>query len=141
MAQRHVLCLLLGLAALIPAAKANAYSKQCSLLGSRPIPVVYNTASGEYYLSDNGQDEIPSLEDIFAEDGGDRLLSLRGSRQPQTTVYSSKEELFDSLGGANLNTDASVNADLNTGQRPIKFHQHRWAEEYEEEEIVNELHV
>ena len=132
MAQIRVLCLLVALAALTPAAKANAYSKQCSLLGSRPIPVVYNTASGEYYLSDNGQDEIPSIEDIFAEDGGDRLLSLRGSQQPQTRVYSSKEELFDSLG----------DADLNTGQRPIKSHQHRSAQEYEEEEeIVNELHV
>ena len=138
MAQLRVPCLLLGLAALIPAAKANAYSKQCSLLGSQPIPVVYNAASGQYYLSDNGQDEIiPSLEDIFAEDDGrDRLLSLRGSRQPQTRVYSSKEDLFASLGSADINTDAR--------RSPIKFHQHRSAQEYsyEEEEIVNgEVHV
>ena len=138
MARRRISCLLLSLATLIPAAQANAYSKQCSLLGSRPIPVVYNTASGEYYLSDNGQDEIPSIEDILAEDGGDRLLSLRGSQQPQTRVYSSKEDLFDSLGSADLNTDASVDAG---GRRPIKFHQHRSAQEYEEEEIVNEWHV
>lgn len=133
--RRRIPCLLLALTALsIPAVQANAYSKQCSLLGSRPIPVVYNTASGEYYLSDSGEDEIPSIEDMFAEDGGDRLLSLRGSQQPQTRVYSSKEELFASLLG-----DGNANTDVDAERRPIRFH-HRSAQE-DEEDMVNEMHV
>jgi len=137
MAQIRILCLLLSLTFLIPSAKANPYSKQCSLLGSRVIPVVFNSLTGEYYLSNDGEDELPPLEDIFVEDGAGRML-LRGSgSQQQTKVFSSKEDLFAGLGGTDTDGDATVYA----GRSPIKFHHRSAQEREEEEEIVNERHV
>ena len=124
MAQRHIACLLLALATLISPTHASTYSKQCSLLGSRAIPIVYNVVTGEYYVSDNGEDEPPP-EDIFAEDGADRML-LRGGQQ-QTKVYSSREDLFASLGSANEQIDK---------KRSIEFH--RSAQEEEEEETIDQ---
>ena len=124
MAQRHIACLLLALATLISPTHASTYSKQCSLLGSQAIPVVYNVVTGEYYLSDNGEDEPP--KDIFAEDGADRML-LRGGQQ-QTKVYSSREDLFASLGSGNERVDE---------KNSIKLH-HRSAQEEEEEETIDQ---
>eukprot|EP00563_Minutocellus_polymorphus_P005920 CAMPEP_0181028236 /NCGR_PEP_ID=MMETSP1070-20121207/4567_1 /TAXON_ID=265543 /ORGANISM="Minutocellus polymorphus, Strain NH13" /LENGTH=632 /DNA_ID=CAMNT_0023105485 /DNA_START=114 /DNA_END=2012 /DNA_ORIENTATION=+ len=127
MVQSRIACLLLALTTPISITQASTYSKQCSLLGSRVIPVVYNVVTGEYYLSDNGEDEPP--QDIFVEDGADRLL-LRGGQQ-RTRVYSSKEELFASLGSDNAEVDK---------KNPTKFH-HRSAQEEEEETIDQELQV